>query len=760
MKKLYLSLFSITMFSVAGAQVITSITSGSWHSPATWSPAAVPGCSDSVFINNTHTISVSSAGNTANTLNIQIGGALTVSAGSLTIGCTFNNKLLTNEGTLTLTGGVLQVNGGLNISDNSFFNMSGGTLNIDPNDGTEPGSYSSTNGIFYINTSKLNVTGGNINLQDPPYMPGQRILAYDTNVNDTTFGTGNTVTIGGGTHTNPANLNGFYIESNVTGGTLEIGTLTVNGGRYSGQRHLSTNEISGFITRIRNLTVNAGSEAVIDASMLAITGNIVNNGFITSLNSLSAALSMVGNAFFSGGIAIEPSATAQSITGSGYFKKDAADADAVAQTGNLLYSFTNYHTAASPGLTLGMPLTIYGTLRLADGKINTTAVNFLALGTGTSLPGYVTPLVATAGTLQNFKVTTPTTTVLYPQGGWATGPFKRYFLPAITPGNAGIMPVGSDTSRPAQILFTVSPSGGGYLVAQWSDANGGTNGLPLNEPAVTPSTIDRVVNGIWSVVNEGITGGRYTATFTNTRAQGILNFTKTTLLKRANAGAPWTLQGNHVTTTGGNTRPTVKRTNLMGFSEFAIGANVTVLPVSVEYFRGSKLAAANYLDWKVTCTNEPSVTIILERSADGRTFSTLQNQTATALRCEQPFNYTDLSPLAGINYYRLRIVTADGAFKYSSIVALLNRAKGFELISLSPNPVSANTVLTLTSVKSGRMDLSVTDATGKLISRQSVNVIAGNNIIPLHFTGYSTGTYNVQVRNNENEHRMIRAVKL
>lgn len=160
-----------------------------------------------------------------------------------------NNKLLTNEGSLNSTGGVLKVNGGVALADLSFFNMSSGTLSIDPNDGTEPGSYAGTNGIFYINTSRLKVTGGNINLQDPPYISGQRILAYDTNATDTIFGTGNIVTTGGGTNTNPANINGFYIESNVTGGTLEIGTLIVNGGRFSTQRHLSTNAISGFIPR-------------------------------------------------------------------------------------------------------------------------------------------------------------------------------------------------------------------------------------------------------------------------------------------------------------------------------------------------------------------------------------------------------------------------------------------------------------------------------------------------------------------------------
>ena len=73
-----------------------------------------------------------------------------------------------------------------------------------------------------------------------------------------------------------------------------------------------------------------------------------------------------------------------------------------------------------------------------------------------------------------------------------------------------------------------------------------------------------------------------------------------------------------------------------------------------------------------------------ERSADGRSFKTLHDPTATATRCLQDFNYTDVTPLAGINYYRLKTVTLDGKVKYSTIVVLLNKDKGFELISLAP----------------------------------------------------------------------------
>lgn len=761
MNKIYLLIICVLISFLSQAQ-ITSVTSGNWNDPSIWSSNTVPICTDTVVINAGHVVSVNTPANNAQIVTVQYAGNLVINSGSLTIGCTLNNNLLTNDGLLSITGGTLNVNGGIILSPTSSYDMSGGILNIDPNDGTLAGSYDNTNGIFYINSFALNVTGGTINILDPPYIPGQRIIGYDTNTEDAAFGIGNTLTLGGGTNTNPANTNGFYIECNATGGTLEIGTLVVNGGRFNARRHLSTNPMAGFITKARNLTVNAGSEAVISGSLLAITGNIVNNGLISSASSASAALAMVGDAFYSGGIATSPSTTAQAISGTGYFKNTVTDPDPTAQTGNIIYSFTNYHSGASPGLTLGMPLTVYGILTLVDGKVNTTAGNFLALGTGVNLPGNSTVYVPTGGTLQNSRVTPPVTSTAYPQGGWVTGIFKRYFLPVITTnGNNGLMPVGSDTSRIAQVQFTTAPSAGGYLIAQWFDANGGTNGLPLIEPAVTPSTIDRVVPGYWSVVNEGgnITGGTYTATFTNTRALGIQNYTKTTLLKRANAGSPWLLQGTHVTTTGSNTRPTVKRTGLAGFSEFAIGANVTVLPVAVEFFRGSRISGTHYLEWKVTCTSEPFVRLILERSSDGKNFRSVNDQTASAVRCGQGFNYTDALPLSGKNYYRLKTITPDGELRYSAIVVLLNKEKGFELISVAPNPVKTTAILSIITAKTDKISFSVFNAAGKQEMKHSMILIPGTNSVNIDFSILGAGTHIIRVINEENEVKTTKFVK-
>ena len=125
----------------------------------------------------------------------------------------------------------------------------------------------------------------------------------------------------------------------------------------------------------------------------------------------------------------------------------------------------------------------------------------------------------------------------------------------------------------------------------------------------------------------------------------------------------------------------------------------------------------------------------------------------------QGFNYTDAAPLAGINYYRLKIISPDGAFKYSVIVALLNKEKGFELISVAPNPVKDNAILSLTSVKGGKMSIAVSDMTGKVVMTQNINVIAGNNPITMNFATLGAGTYNIKVINADNEVKAARFIK-
>ena len=268
------------------------------------------------------------------------------------------------------------------------------------------------------------------------------------------------------------------------------------------------------------------------------------------------------------------------------------------------------------------------------------------------------------------------------------------------------------------------------------------------------------------------TTGAHAINVTTASTGGSVEF----LIKESSAGCSATgftcigSSSSLTTGTGAITTPTLTagiEYLIAADPNLAIGSTIsfsidcpTVLPVFIEFFKGSKQGTNNFLDWKVTCTNEPTITMSLERSADGRNFKSIQDQTATATRCLQSFNYVDATPLAGYNYYRLKTVTLDGKVKYSTIVVLLNKEKGFELISIVPNPVQNTAILSLTSVKGGKIELSVSDLAGKVISKQSKVVIAGNNPINMNFESLGAGTYIITAVNADGDIKTTRFVKL
>ena len=184
------------------------------------------------------------------------------------------------------------------------------------------------------------------------------------------------------------------------------------------------------------------------------------------------------------------------------------------------------------------------------------------------------------------------------------------------------------------------------------------------------------------------------------------------------------------------------------------------LPIIINYFKGTKQVSKHLLNWKVTCISSPSVTMVLERSADSRNFTGINSITADAVRCNQPFNYTDTDPLKGMNYYRLKNTDADGKITYSSIVALLNAVKGFEIISIAPNPVVSNNFkLNVASAQTGKMDIVIFDMQGRLVNRQSISLIAGFNSLPLNVVSLATGTYTIRASMANEEPKLMRFVK-
>jgi hypothetical protein len=179
------------------------------------------------------------------------------------------------------------------------------------------------------------------------------------------------------------------------------------------------------------------------------------------------------------------------------------------------------------------------------------------------------------------------------------------------------------------------------------------------------------------------------------------------------------------------------------FSGFYITSKPVVLPVTLEYFTGTQNNGINLLNWKANCTSD-RVTFEVERSSDGVHFVTVATINADQLRCSQPFDNTDYHPLSGINYYRIKVIDPNDKYYYSNTISLLVKAKGFEIVNISPNPVAnENAVLRINIGEKAQVSIVIADLTGRIVGTQTAQLLTGLNQVTLDTRQLARGAYQV-----------------
>lgn len=197
-----------------------------------------------------------------------------------------------------------------------------------------------------------------------------------------------------------------------------------------------------------------------------------------------------------------------------------------------------------------------------------------------------------------------------------------------------------------------------------------------------------------------------------------------------------------------------------GFSGFYLtSAPASVLPITLEYFKGVQVDNKHVLNWKANCSSA-SVKFEVQRSTDGIHFTAIHTLTATQARCSQPFDYTDEHPASGINYYRLKIIDIDDKSDFSNTVSLILKTKGIELIGLSPNPVlKDNAILKINTGEKSLINIVITDFTGRIVRNQTTQLLPGINPVLLNTGSMERGVYQVTTYTNGAAPKTIRLIK-
>ncbi len=389
-------------------------------------------------------------------------------------------------------------------------------------------------------------------------------------------------------------------------------------------------------------------------------------------------------------------------------------------------------------VTLATAVTVNNSLTLNTGIVTTTATNLLTLPDGASTTG-ASNLSFVHGPIKKIGQTLFT----FPVGKTGAG-YVPIEISTFVGGTTSDEFTAEYIRSSARLLGPVNAGAGLSHVS-------GCDYWTLVKGIATPSSLD--VKAYWNTNNPC---GQANSYITNTANLTIARFDNGPNEWNSYALSPM-LTGGSNTVSGSITWPGATLFGPLSLASKTFGDNP--LPITINYFTGAKQNGNHLLNWKVTCVSTPSATIEMERSTDGRNYNSIYSIFATAVRCQQPFNYTDNTPTKGINYYRLKMTDADGKVTYSSIVSLINATKGMDVMNIAPNPiVNAAFNLKISAAEKTQMEVVITDMQGRIMQKQILSLTAGFNIIPMSVRNLAAGTYQLHGNTADGKTRMLRFV--
>jgi len=289
-------------------------------------------------------------------------------------------------------------------------------------------------------------------------------------------------------------------------------------------------------------------------------------------------------------------------------------------------------------------------------------------------------------------------------------------------------PVGNSAYNPATLARTAGSGVYNIRVIDGVFQNGMT-GTPVTE---------KVVNRIWDVSADGDVGELTLTVQWNSGDEG-LGFTRDQSYISHYVGG-W--QPDAEGAANGAGPYTLSRSGITGLSPFAIGSQ-GVLPIELMFFTATPKGKTVFLEWR-TATELDNAYFHIERSTNGRDFAEI-GKIAGAGTSLVPLDYTftDVLPLNGWNYYRLRQVDFDGRFAYSPIQAVRMEKDGNKVgMQLFPNPASQELNLTTNDAMQPGDRLEIYDVTGQLVLRFSASDVFN---VPVDVSQLPVGTYTVRL---------------
>jgi hypothetical protein len=175
-----------------------------------------------------------------------------------------------------------------------------------------------------------------------------------------------------------------------------------------------------------------------------------------------------------------------------------------------------------------------------------------------------------------------------------------------------------------------------------------------------------------------------------------------------------------------------------------------VLPLNLVEFRAQYKNGTTTLKWK-TLTETNTDHFEIQRGFNGHDFNEIGNVIAAGNSSSlQQYMFDDTSPQPGINFYRLKIIDADGRAEYSKVISI-KTGDAQKSITVFPNPVTDKTIiLQLNNLHEGTFTIELYNAIGQKVYKNHIVYSGGSLTETIKLTeNIAEGLYYLHVNSGE-----------
>ena len=438
---------------------------------------------------------------------------------------------------------------------------------------------------------------------------------------------------------------------------------------------------------------------------------------------------------------------------------------------------TGANTISGPGdftvmpaafLSSGATSGLNGNVAVTGTKTLSTTANYIFNGTAAQVTGTLLPVAVNSLTINNangVSLSSPTAVVggalVLTAGKLSlgsnnlstasiTGASSSNYIITDGTGALKILNIGAGSNR-----FPVGTSATAYNPVMLNNSGTADNfSVNVKNTFTNPvPNATKVVNKEWNITPDN-TAGSPNVTIglgwqTADQASGFSPAGAVSVIHFLNSA--WTGTAATITGTGSIADPYIATTTgITSFSPFGV-ANDGALPLQLVSFKAAYSNGAVKTAW-VTTNEEAVRQFEVERSADARSFAAAGTVVAQNAAGTHDYQFTDVAPLKGISYYRLKMIDKDGTVSYSAIVAVNSGAKGVLLVY--PNPAKSS--LQVLHPTAEKATVQVLSATGEKLLQQ--NVLSAATQTNLNISHLPAGSYLLQFTDGKTQNT-IRFIK-